>query len=66
MIAVISMHDDKKDGTHVTCVINAAGNVIVSEMEGILSSMYKQQPNEFILALDDMMERLNAKNNSCN
>lgn len=66
MIAVISMYNKKLKGVQATCVINASGDVIVDEIEAILTSLYQQQPNEFIKATDYMMERLDAKNNSNN
>lgn len=67
MISVISLLDKEKDGVNATCVISSNTVAIVPEIEGILSSIYGSQPNEFIDALDYMMERIkDAKDNSSN
>lgn len=66
MIAVISMYNEKKEGTQVTCCINSNDYCVVQEIEAILSGIFQQQPDEFLKATNKMLERIDAKNNSNN
>lgn len=68
MISVVSLLDEEKDGVNATCVISSNIDVIVPEIEAILSSLYRNRPDEFMDALGDMMERIekDAKNNTSN
>lgn len=68
MISVVSLLDEEKNGCNANCVISSNEYAIVSEIEAILTSIFRSKPDEFIDALDVMMERIekDAKNNTSN